>query len=212
MKNLDLHYFGSRDYIDVSTLSSALYKALPELTVQEKIRDFDIKLLKKVEYHCGVHVEEVAGKLLIDKDIKSKSSVIFNWKHDSKQYIAYFLETEKIITERVAELVEDPSDYMSYGNEVVTIHRPINNDGIYNLMKMGRMIVVNKYNLIPRVVRFHFDFIPGEKELTNVVMKAEPFVGDGFYRLNTLKDGKIFGEIIVKGSQDWKGLEEKSKR
>lgn len=208
---LDIKYFGNREYIDVSTLSTALYKALPDLTIQHQIRNFDIKLLKKVEKHCVLAHFEVQGELVIDRELKNKSAVIFNWEHQGKKWVGYFVETEKTIVERIPEPVEDPKDYQTFANHEVVIKTPINDDGIYNLMKMGRLIVVKNYNLFPRVVRFHFDFIPGLKELQGVVMKSSPFVGEGFYKLETFKDDKKFGEIIVKGLSDWNLIHDNKK-
>lgn len=211
MTALDIKYFGNREYIDVSTLSTALYKALPEITVQNEIENFEIKLLKKIEKKCELVYFEFQGDLILDKDLKRQSSVIFNWHSRGKNWVAYFVETEEIITERIAEPVEDPSEYLVYDNQQVIIKTPINNDGIYNLMKMGRMIVVKNYDLFPRVVRFHFDFIPGFQELRGAVMTSEPFVGEGFYKLETFISDKKFGEIIVKGLRDWGAIHDNRK-
>lgn len=208
---LDIKYFGNREYIDVSTLSTALYKALPEHTIQHQIRNFDIKLLKKVEKHCELAYFEVKGEMSIDRDLKNKSAVIFNWEHLGKKWLAYFVETERVITDRIPEPVEDPKDYQVFSDGKVEIKSSINNDGIYNLMKMGRMIVVKNYNLFPRVVRFHFDYIPGEKELPGIIMTSESFVGEGFYKLETFKDSKKFGEIIIKGLSDWNLIHDNKK-
>lgn len=90
---------------------------------------------------------------------------------------------------------------MRYENQgkTVVIFNPVNDDCIYDLMKMGRLVVVNKYNLFPRVVRFHFDQLFNQDEMKGIIMTAEFFAPKDFYKLETFKDGKKFGEIIVKG-------------
>ena len=88
---------------------------------------------------------------------------------------------------------------MVYENGIVRLFNPINDDSIYNLMKMGRVIVVNKYNLAPRVLRFHFDRLYNKDELKNVEMRASYFAPKEFYKLETFKSDEKFGEIIIKG-------------
>lgn len=198
MQKLDISYLGKRDYIDVSTLSSALYAALPDITDNRRIKNLNIRLLKKVTNECLLK--------LCDKNThvdKEKTAVVFNWDFEGVNYAAHFIESDNLITSRRQELVDDPSDLMKYKDGEVLLFNPINDDCIYNLMKMGRLIVVNKYNLYPRVVRFHFDRLFNREEMKGIIMKADFFAAKDFYKLETFKDGHKFGEIIIKGLQPY---------
>ena len=197
-QKLNISYLGKRDYIDVSTLSSALYEALPLITENGKIKNLKIRLIKKVENECFLQLFKDSDNST-PKNIPG-TAVIFNWDFEGVNYTAFFVEGEKTLNSRIKEIVDDPQEHIRYENGVVTIFNPINDDCIYNLMKMGRLIVVNKYNLYPRVVRFHFDRLFNKQEMKNIVMKAEVFSATkNFYKLETFKDGIKFGEIIIKG-------------
>lgn len=201
-KKLDISYLGKRDYIDVSTLSSALYGAIPQLTDNTKLKNFKFRVKKKVINECTISLYESE---LEAKAFENEATVVFNWDYEGKNYTAHFKETKTPITKRIPEIMEDTSRHISYDQQLknVTLSNPVNDDSIYNLMKMGRIIVVEKYNLFPRVVRFHFDRLFNQEELKDVIMTAEFFASKDFYRLETFKEGKKFGEIIIKGLQPY---------
>lgn len=192
---LDISYLGDRDYIDVSTLSSALYQALPDITINSHVTDFKIRLLKKVLFNC-----ELVWAQDLEPDFdKKKLCVHFNWKFKDQLQSVYFQELSTLITSRKREPMTNPTEHMAYQSGEVHLFDPINDDSIYNLMKMGRILVVEKYHLIPRVVRFKFDRLLNQSELRGVTMKADFFAKEDFYILETFKNNNKFGEIIIKG-------------
>lgn len=206
LKKLNIAYLGRRDYIDVSTLTSALYEALPHITDNAKIKNFNIKILRKVLNECDLwFADENKVNELVTLEFKKNVVATFDWEFEGVTYFAFFKETNVPIVERRNEIVDDPKELMFYEKEAenVVIFNPINSDSIYNFMKMGRLIVVNKYNLFPRVVRAHFDCLYNQEEMKGVVMTGEFFAAKDFYKLETFKDGKKFGEIIIKALQPY---------
>ena len=195
MKELKLSYFGSRQYIDVSTLTSELYRALPDITPNKEIANFQGRLLKKIMYHCGLML--FTGDSC-QKEVDDNVVAIFEWDYEGKHFQAQFVESSELITERRIEDVEDPKEYIRYTDQRVILERAINHDCIYNLMKMGRIIVVKNYAKSPRVVKYSFNRLLTKDELAGVVMTSRPLGKKDFYCLETWKDGKKFGEIIVK--------------
>ena len=200
---LNISYFGSRNYIDVSTLTSALYEALPNITNNNLITEIKGRLLKKISSECSLIFHENTSEEKLDKDNASKLVAVFEWLFNEVKHTAYFIETDTIITSRRTEELEKELEYyMTFNKGEVTINEAINDDCIYNLMKMGRLIITKNYSLAPRVVRFYFDRLYNQSEMKGIVMKSIDLGKNDFYRLETFKDNKKFGEIIIKALQN----------
>lgn len=191
---LNISYLGKRDYVDVSSLCAALYEAWPEITDNKKMKNFGMRLIKKVTNECFLVLKEAENIVEDERTVLTGS-----WEYEGKTFNICYQETDKLLTARRTELIDNPVDLMKYENGEVLLFNPINNDSIYNFMKMGRLIIVNKYNLFPRVVRFRFARLLNQDEMKDVIMKASPFGSKNFYRLETFKDNEKFGEIIIKG-------------
>lgn len=191
---MNLSYLGRRDYIDISTLSNALYATLPDITSNDRIECFQCRITKKVEFNCDLILEQGPET----KFDRRRAGVQFAWKFEGETYRAFLVERSDRIVARRTECVDDPSDYMTYRDGQVFLNAPINDDCIYNLMKMGKMIVTEKFGLVPRVVRIEFDRLYDRVGMMGITMGAKFFAKTNFYKLETFHRGLKFGEILVK--------------
>ncbi len=194
---LNFRYLGSRDYLDISSITDSFWNSFG-VEKREFIKNLEFKLLKEIKFNCELKYEELHR---LDSGLKDKAVAELYWEIESQMYQGYFLATAERITEREPEQVFKFEEYCDLTGDRVRLNKLFRQDTCYNLMKMGKYLVTEKYGPDVRVVKYVMKYFVPSADMIGSEMSLSPLPGGQFLRLSCFKKDLEFGQIIIRRNQ-----------
>ena len=188
-KRVEFSFFGDRNYVDVTTISKELFKKISVPMFQLKKIEFSI--LKTVSYNGLFTLSKI--KPIADY------TVAVSFQYLDENYFGFVEDRDDLINQRFDEIPYVIENYFLLEGQSMTITKPLNDDFVYNYMKMGKeLLVKNSIGLNPRVAKYQFDFVPENADYGHLSMKIKLEGKSKFYRLDCYFKDSHFGYVIVK--------------
>lgn len=183
---VNLSYLGDRNYIDISTISYNFFKSCGHDIYQASPDYESIRILKKITRN-GILTESKP----------TNASCIFKYKINSQKKIYYYIENSTIITSRTIEDAYNREEFFIIKDNTGRFIKPINTFMTYNLMCLGKSLIVANTDLTPRVVQTELNFHIEPNQYEFISMKLF-FLKNNFILLQTFVHDVFHGKIFVK--------------
>jgi hypothetical protein len=183
---VNLSYLGPRNYIDVSTLSESFFKACGYDNNDPAIESEAIRIYKKISHH---------GILTTQHCISMSCKFEYSVNNEKRTY--YFLENGPLITTTHPEILYKHEEHFIIQDKIARFIKPINKTMTYNLMCIGKALILSNSQLTPRVVQTDLRFNLRADDYANLSIEFTPLKND-FILLRTYVNEKKHGDIHVK--------------
>jgi hypothetical protein len=191
--NIEFSYLGDRDYIDISTISERTNMSLAELGILN-VEQIRLRVLHPVLYNGVFEVASAESGKVVPKE----SPIAVDFRANSLNYTAWVKPGNTKILSRRKEIHFELAKYTFIEDQRIELRKPFNSDLVYNLMKMGRELIVHSgLGLKPRVLEFRFEFIPEAKLFSQLSLQLSP-LKNALHALTCFVDDEKFGRVIVK--------------
>ena len=193
-KPISFSFLGDRNYIDVSTITDAITEGIdkPQLGDYE---DFHLKILRNIQNHGFLSLMENDKSIIL----KSQFCLTFKFSIKGVPYLAWVEPGPEPIISRKVEIQKEIHDHCEIQGHRIFLRKPFNKNLVYNLMKMGKAIILDtKTGLNPRVGELTLSKPPEEKEFNQISVNLVPLYKRNLFRINFFHHERPFGYVTVR--------------
>lgn len=182
-----LSYFADRKYVDISTISAAFFRAVGMNSSDPLIETEAIRLFREIVCH---------GELRSGNDGEG-ASASFRYSMGGAAHQLFYFESSERISERTPEPQFQWWDHVQVSRGEAGFIRPLGNCMTYNLMVMGKVLILHEKSRVPRVVSTDLRFPLRPNDYARLKMELRDLRND-FVQLRTYVEGREHGIVNVK--------------
>lgn len=182
-----LSYFADRKYVDISTISAAFFRAIGLDPADSSIESEAIRLFGEITSQGELR----SGKP--DDDVKAS----FRYRRAGVDHLLHYIESEQRIAERSNEAKYNWWDHIRLVGNSAEFVKPLGNVMTYNLMVMGKVLILHTKSRVPRVVSTDLSFHLRPEHYPHLQMELKDLKND-FVQLQTYVGSRPHGVVNVK--------------
>lgn len=182
-----LAYLQDREYVDISTVSNAFFRAVGLSAADSSIETEAIRIFRELRFH---------GELREGAEPFGASAKFEFTRAGTKRRFSYF-ESQSRIFERVPEPQLLWWDCVRLAGGCAHFTKPMGGPMTYNLMIMGKALILHLKSRVPRVVSTDLKFQLTAEHYLSLRMELHDLRND-FVQLRTFVGEKSHGIVNVK--------------